>query len=486
MRRLIILFSILLFASSFSVSARADEQDTTLFVALDGVSFSLIQEMRAQGKFAAFSEPSLVISPFPSTTTSGFTGLLKPYGVSKAAGYDERSFDYSTNKVEGNLLSAYQKSPANYLTLFDYGRHTFFSQFIMYALPGFSVKRDLERIPKILFEHPEQNQFVIYIGGTDGAAHILGKRRLKSILSLVDNYLQRLQRKYEKKTGKRLELVLFSDHGFDFTPLTGISTLKIKNHLHEEGFVLNDTLSSERDVVLVHWGNISGASFYTEPQKVEEISEVLSRIKGVDVVSYKKGNDIYFLRFNGDQLEKARVQANGHYFSYTPLSGDPLSHQSVYDELKKSGKLRSDGFAHWKDIAELTFYHHYPSAQKRVYDAFYQLVDNPATILCSTQPGYEFGDSVTRLTAKLHGGLKGTHGGLFWEASNAFVMTTDTSLVLEKHSLYPHALQSFAADIKSQLSEKTEALVQAQDAKKKETAFSEEKKLRGHGGALTH
>ncbi|PIR25563.1 MAG: hypothetical protein COX62_04395 [Deltaproteobacteria bacterium CG_4_10_14_0_2_um_filter_43_8] len=481
---MIILFSTLcFFASHFFSFVQAEEKSTTLFLALDGVSFSLIKEMKAEGKFSSFSDPSLIISPFPSTTTSGFTGLLKPYGVSKASGYDERSFDYTANKVEGNLLSAYQKSPANYLTFFDYNRHSFFSQFIMYAIPGFSVKRDIERIPNILFSEPERDQFVVYIGGTDGAAHILGKRRVKSILSMVDKYLQRLQRRYKKKTGKHLEFVLFSDHGFDFKPLKAISTSKIKHHLEKHQFKLSEHLLSENDVVLVHWGNISGASFYTKPDKVGTISEVLSRISGVDIVSYKKGNDIFFLRFDGRQMQKAQVRADGDYFSYVPLLGDPLSYQSVYTELKKSGKLRADGFAHWKHIANATFSHQYPSAQKRVHDAFFKLVDNPATILCSTKQEFEFGDSVTRLTAKLHGGLKGTHGGLFWDASNAFVMTTDASIQLPDAALYPTALTAFAKDIEEQLEYQQEKL---REEKKQEELMVEEKKQKNYGSAVTH
>src|SRR4029453_13884881 len=77
------------------------QTEQTLFVALDGIPYSMVQELRLEKKLSDFQTPSRVISAFPSTTTTGFTGLFRPLGARPAPGYDARFYSYALNQVRG-------------------------------------------------------------------------------------------------------------------------------------------------------------------------------------------------------------------------------------------------------------------------------------------------------------------------------------------------------------------------------------------------
>ena len=69
----------------------------------------------------------------------------------------------------------------------------------------------------------------------------------------------------------------------------------------------------------------------------------------------------------------------------------------------------------------------YPDAFYRLMRAF-ELVENPASILCSVEPGYMYGSRKTERLAMLGGGrLRWTHGALFREATWGFLMSNATS-----------------------------------------------------------
>ena len=69
----------------------------------------------------------------------------------------------------------------------------------------------------------------------------------------------------------------------------------------------------------------------------------------------------------------------------------------------------------------------YPDAFYRLMRAF-ELVENPASILCSVEPGYMYGSRKTERLAMLGGGrLRWTHGALYRQATWGFLMSNVTS-----------------------------------------------------------
>src|SRR4030095_10902455 len=190
------------------------QYEQTLFVALDGIPYSMVKELKEQGKLIDFQEPSRVISAFPSTTTTAFTGLFRPLGAQPAPGYDARFFSYTKNQVRGNLLEAYEFEAADFNRFFSYKRNTGFQQVVMYTLPRFALRRDLSRIRKVLWESPEKDALFFYIGSTDGTGHLDGAEKTRNLFLEVLKAAKELQGQYQERFGRRLRLVLFSDHGF--------------------------------------------------------------------------------------------------------------------------------------------------------------------------------------------------------------------------------------------------------------------------------
>ncbi|MDX1489634.1 MAG: hypothetical protein R3268_15610, partial [Acidiferrobacterales bacterium] len=88
--------------------------------------------------------------------------------------------------------------------------------------------------------------------------------------------------------------------------------------------------------------------------------------------------------------------------------------------------------------------HFYPDALYRIAEAF-ELVENPASILCSNSPGYMFGSLVTEYASlPTVGPLQWTHGALYQDASLGFLMTDVPDWPLRDRVRFDQALAPLA------------------------------------------
>ncbi|HEX5036266.1 MAG TPA: alkaline phosphatase family protein [bacterium] len=434
LRHFLTLFLLLAVSAGCAHAPRAARPgaDRTLLIALDGVPYDMVREMRNEGRFAEFQPPSRVIAPFPSTTPCGFGGLFRPVGASPPMGYDREYYSYKDEKIIGFLSSVNPKNKRDFKNVFDYSRKTPLQKFWIYSAPGTSGRRDLEKIRRLVWKSTK-TRLLTYIGGTDGTGHVLGPKRLKHWLQFMDSQLSKMRRDYRRDFGADLNIVLFSDHGFHyFRKPNAVSKSHITRELGKEGLKFAKNLKKPNGVVAIQWGNISGASFYARPENVPEVALVLAHTPGIDLVAYRKDGEIEVMSGERARLQTARVTCDSERrrCRYLPLDGDPLDYRTVMEDLKSKGRMDARGFASSDDWFAATQERFYPDALYRLHDGFFTLVENPAPILFSTEPEYEYGDVFTRVGAWFHGGLKGTHGGLFQSASAAFVMTTDPNLAL--------------------------------------------------------
>ena len=428
------------------VADRPAEQ--TLFIALDGVPYRVMAELVEAGHFWDFADPTRVIATFPSISAAGFGGIMAPLGIDAPAGYDDEFYSYQENKIKGALLSPHQVDSNGFQGLFSLYRSSTLSLIEMYAFPGMTGYDDLKTTKSLIWNYPPPPYYMVYIGGTDGAGHVLGRKRLKHWLIFMDDYLQRLRRDYEKQFHRRLHIVLFSDHGFSFIRPTGISHGVLSKYLRQKGYHLTIHLNGDKDVVSVVLGNISAAPFHVAAKYVPELASLLSTFEGIDIVTYLHGNKIIVLANRPNGVERAEINwsSDGLRFRYHPLEGDPLHYEPAVTELKTKGLLDPAGYADSQAWFRATAYQYYPDALYRLYHAFHDLVQNPAPILISTQEGYEIGDTWTRVGARLRGGLEGTHGGLFKSTTEAFVMTNDPRINLPARLRYNEWIPYFFPD----------------------------------------
>lgn len=392
--------------------------ERTLFIAVDGIDYALMAELKKEGHFRDFLEPVPLVATFPSATTIGFTGIFQPLNVGKVPGYEVRFYSYDENRIMGGTPLDIYKIPINYKYYFDNFRHTMQQKAIMYTFPSMASRQDLENTKKVVQENPKQ-VLMTYLGGTDGSAHMLGRNRTKRTLAYMDEFLQRLQKNYIAKNHTPLRIVLFSDHGFQYSKLKTVSNSEIKSKLSANGFHENTKLDSEFDVVFVKFGLLSAGVGYVKQKHAEKIASILSTVDGIDM-SFWASNDKHRIYIRNSAGAIAYFEYNGALsYRYVPQTGDPLN----YVTLLHSKKLKPNTWISDHDWKSITYNANYPDAGFRLYDSFFNLVANKASVQFSLKPNYQFGATPTRIATWPRFGQRGTHGGLFRQTSWAFAMS---------------------------------------------------------------
>jgi len=391
----------------------------TLILALDGIDHTLMAELRREGYFKDFGATYPLISTFPSATTIGFTGIFQPLNVGTVPGYEVRFFSKNENRVIGGTPKDIYKIPINYKYYFDVFRHTMQQKSLMYTFPGIAGREDRIHIENKLFESSKRILFT-YIGSTDGSAHLLGRQRTKRYLIELSKFLADLKVRYERERGEPLKIVMFSDHGFEYTNLKTVSLGDMKKALGAKGLQLNKTIENPGDVVAVRFGLISAAAFFTAEKNQATVGRVLAGVDGVDLSFWPAGQSRIYVR-NSQGAEAYFEYAGKLRYRYVSIKGqDPLNYLPI---LKGAGY--ADG--HWlsdKEWQRLFFDHTYPDAGYRLYDAFFHLVDNRASVMISLKHNYQYGSTAAYMGASMQLGQNGTHGSFLKQSTWAFAMAT--------------------------------------------------------------
>ncbi len=395
-------------------------EDRVLLLALDGVDFGMIDELKQQGYFKLFHQPIPLISAFPSITTLGFTGLFKPLGAKKVPGYEMKFYSFEDNGILGGKINQVYKIAFDFKTFFDYYRHKVEEKGFMYAFPIAAGKQDLDRTEKLLYQ---SNKRIIlsYVGGTDGANHMLGRDRTMEFLKYLDIYLAHMKQVYESARGEHLKIVLFSDHGFMHERPEDIHNDYFHKTLEKNSFNISYHLTHLWDVVSAKFGMLSSGILFVDVSQRESLANVVRTVRGVDLVFWQldQRRFIYVMNTKG---EKAAIEYDGlKRMRYLPISGDPL----IYQPLLQQKKIKAGRWLTAKQWFNLTYAHEYPDAFYRVYEGFFNLVDNSAGLIISMDKHYQFGSDMAKAGAMLHLGHRGTHGGLFKEVTWAFTMSTE-------------------------------------------------------------
>ncbi len=396
-----------------------------LILGMDGIPHSVMLELKKEGYFRTFYEPSRMVSVFPSITKPSFSRIWKggtPYG------YERLYYDRHAGKIMGfSLLEKALSTPKvheDYKPGIDF---LGFPGYISYVFPNLFTNMTMKTFARLLQEHPN-DRFVAYIGLTDPIAHIKGKESLKEFLRKFDRQLTDIV----ESLPFRLDMVLFSDHGNDFMENRPVD---LSTPLEKAGFLDAQTLKAPKDFILLRNGFVSAAAIYTAPRNCRPMSRIISRAEGVEHCFYASGDTIYVLQHD----DEAVIQRRGNRYRYHAIEGDPLAFKGIVARMKIEGKIDTAGYTADSDWWDMTKSHHYPDALKRIWQAFHGLVQHPANILVSMKAGYAFGPEIFNLVTptsrrRLIYALGteifdfvtervGTHGSLRFDQTNGFVMT---------------------------------------------------------------
>jgi hypothetical protein len=237
---------------------------------------------------------------------------------------------------------------------------------------------------------------------------------------------------------------LLSDHGISggMSPLQNLKR-PVHDALERQGFRVSRHLRTSDDVVLVVQGLVSSVAAYTLRPRREEVAQAMASVDGVDlcVVSLEEG--VWRLWDGGGAALLTRSDSGASTrWHYQSESSDPLGYQGQLAGLAGEG-----GWVEDDAVQHRTQWSRFPDAFHRIEQAF-DLVQNPASILCSLDSGSMFGASRAEAAKALWTGrLRWTHGSLEAEASRGFLLTDHPRFRARETVRFDEALKFLLAPV---------------------------------------
>lgn len=395
----------------------------TLLISLDAIPFWVLAELTdpalgQEALFQGFKGPVPVISAFPSSTSVAMVGLLGPLGLGKSPGYEAKFFDWQRLRTRGGGPISYHKISFPWREFFDWSRRGPIGSAIEAIRP---VKSGIKRLRNAIdeFATSEMDVSLIYIAATDTAVHVVGPESMQVLFAELDAMLREAR---EKNPDRPFETIIFSDHGVDGgDPLENV-TPAVKRALKKADFRLKKRLKDARDVVLTPFGLVSNFEAYTHDANKTEVAAIIVSVEGVELCAYRQPEGWQVVGPQGSARVEQRVSGDGIRWRYEVGGTDPLAYAAVMEELP----TRPAELAGWVKDEELfaaTREAHFPDALYRIAGAF-ELVSNPASVVCSLGGEYMYGSRQTDLLAKLgKGRLRWTHGSLSRAATLGFLIS---------------------------------------------------------------
>ena len=226
----------------------------TVVIAIDAVPYAVFARLQREGLFREFFPAARMVAPFPSLTNVGYTAILKTAPV---LGYEDKYYDPAANRVaaesETGSETSYKKV-APFHELFDWEPPHLWGVTIYY-FPMTVSRAELRKIEEILHTS-EDEELVLYFGGTDALGHVRGWKGFEECLRLVDQVVKG----FLAAGGAERRVVLFSDHGTTAVPSRRID---LGAALAKGGFRLESSLERPGDVVAPAYGLVGAIPLYT-------------------------------------------------------------------------------------------------------------------------------------------------------------------------------------------------------------------------------
>jgi hypothetical protein len=401
----------------------------TLIVSMDAVPYSAAERSAAAPESRLrdlLGLPVPLVSSFPSTTTLAFTGIFEPFGIEKPPGYEARFFDRTRGRVRGGGLLSYRKIRFSWREFFDWKTHGLLGKWLSYAMPGRWSRKEVRRSIEA-FLQSDHDPYFVYVGATDGVAHLRGPGGFEKVFAELERSLVAARAREDFFT------VVLSDHGvgpdLDRAPKLRNNRPEVRRALRDAGYRVGKRAGEDRSA-LVPFGLLSSFVAFGPPDRSEDLAAALSAAPGVSVCTAAVDGG-WVVRDGPDRAVVERRESEaGAELRYRSHTGDPLGYGDLGDTWRSSD-----------DWLERTADRRFPDALHRIARAF-DLVENPASAVCSTEPGTMFGpwrtDWVGRLTV---GPLRWTHGALERADSSGFFWTDHPYLRTDEPVRFDRALE---------------------------------------------
>jgi hypothetical protein len=332
----------------------------TVVIAIDAVPYAVFAGLQRQGLFREFFPAARMVAPFPSLTNVGYTAILKTAPV---LGYEDKYYDPIANHVGGGVgdrLGNRYREVAPFHEVFDWEPPHLWGVTIYY-FPMTVSRAELHKIEQILHSG-EDEELVLYFGGTDALGHVRGWKGFEECLRLVDQVV----RGFLAAGGAERRVVLFSDHG---TTAVRSRRIDLEAALEQSDLRLTSRLERPGDVVAPAYGLVGAIPLYTRCGEEAAVARAAARAPGVDFAAWREGDAV------------------------RAVSGDG----------------RPDPLDRPQD--------RYPDLRARVEEGLRAYVVHPASVIVSLADGWHYGSGLFDALAS----MKGTHGSATEGASVGFV-----------------------------------------------------------------
>ena len=351
----------------------------TVVIAIDALPHAVFARLQREGLFREFFPAARMVAPFPSLTNVGYAAILR---TAPGLGYEDKYYDPVANRVGGGVrdrLGNHFKEVAPFHKLFDWEPPHLWGVTVYY-FPMTVSRAELHRIEEILHSSDDE-ELVLYFGGTDALGHVRGWKGFEECLRLVNQVV----RGFLAAGGAERRVVLFSDHGTTAIPSR---RMDLKAALARGGYRLKSRLEAPGDVVAPAYGLVGAIPLYTRCGEEAGVALAVARAPEVDFAAWREGD---------------RVRA---------VSGD--GEANALD--RPPGR--------------------YPDLRARVERGLRSYVAHPASVIVSLADGWHYGSGLFDALAY----MKGTHGSATADASVGFVASNVDRLpeTLGADEVYPY------------------------------------------------
>jgi len=147
----------------------------------------------------------------------------------------------------------------------------------------------------------------------------------------------------------------------------------------------------------------------------ERVADACVNAKEVELAMYLEGTSVIVRDAQG----AAAIEQREGMLRYRVIDSDVLGYEKVIQQLRRAGKLSSDGWAADRDWFDATLAHRYPDAPHRLWDAFHGLVVSPPEVMVTLKCGWHAGEPGLERWIT----MKSTHGSLDRDNSVTFLAT---------------------------------------------------------------
>jgi hypothetical protein len=389
-----------------------------LVLGLDGISYSTFKKMQDGGHFRNFETVSPMVASFPSISDPNWTNLFR---LPPEPGFTKGYFDPTIKTSDGlgfesgSILTDVYKSP-RYERIMDFRISGVWQHLSLILWTKTTALYWLESLEKEFFEFKGFDTFFALIVNTDIISHTDGENSVMQYLHVIDDKIESIQKKYFKIYGKKLEVVLVSDHGNSFVSPLDIPWVE---EIKPLGWNLKATISNDKDVGFFVPEILGAGAFFCKYDKRMDLALALSKVNHMQSAMYEDDkHEIHIFGTHGLSEGVITYDEKKDLLNYQLKKG--------LDPLEQIGHFKN-GPQHSESYFKKSYSDKFPNSVMRVWEGFNKNSKIKPYVLASGDYGYVFGNKALRILTDIKG-FTSTHGALNKSDSWGIFVSTKRAL----------------------------------------------------------